>query len=133
MNSLANSDLDKLFVRRIPHISEEMFCYLDYDSLMEYRRVSKDWKNLLSSVRYRKMAMDMMVEKKNNVRKLWESSRFGNVKEVKSLFSLEVNPNCEYAGDAFFPRGKYYRMALMKAIENGHTEVVTLLLKGGAY
>ena len=116
------TNIDQLFSRNIPHISEKIFSNLDYDSLMASRRVNKVWKELLSSKRCLKMAREKLEEKKNNERRLCKSSRSGNVMEVRNLLSLGVNPNCEYDN----------RTPLVDAMVKRHSKVVKILLNAGA-
>ena len=101
------NNFDKLFNKYVPHIVEKIFFNLDYDSLLACCEVSKAWKELLSSERYRKRAVEAFEEKKNNERRLWESSRSGNVMEVRHLLSLGVDPNCEHFDETSPMGGRY--------------------------
>ena len=123
---METSGFDKLFSKSVPHIFERIFLNLDYDSLMASRKVSKVWKELLTSEPYRRRAMEMLREENSCERRLWESSRNGDAWEVGNLLSLGVDPNSEYrsARNTWYP--------LIDAIGNDHIEVVKLLLNAGA-
>ena len=68
----------------------------------------------------------MQIEKGKNEKKIWDMSDLGNTSEVKQLVSAGgwMNMNCV--------AGQYQSTPLYQAAYHGHTDVVKVLLHGGA-
>ena len=113
------SGFHTLFNKSVPHILENIFLSLDYDSLKACHEVCHSWKELLSSEPYHKRAKEMLNEKK-----LCKFSLSGNSEGVSHLLSIGVDPNCE--------RDECRGTPLFYAAMNGHWDVVRLLLEAGA-
>ena len=62
----SNCGFDLLFNKNVPHIFENIFFKLDYDSFMTCRKVSKAWSELLSSKSFRQKEQDLLFEKMAN-------------------------------------------------------------------
>ena len=114
-----------LFNKSVPHILENIFFLLDYDSFMTCRRVCQAWDDLLTSDKYSERSKKLL-EKKTNEKKLYRSSTLGNIKEVDRLLSSGVDPNCVLA------QMKFAGSPLHQAIKYRHKEIVKLLLDAGA-
>ena len=54
--------MEKLFRKSVPHVLENIFFSLDYDSSMECRKVCKEWSELLSFDRYEMEAKKMLMK-----------------------------------------------------------------------
>ena len=119
----SQSPFHLIFNKNIPHIFEEIFFNLDYDSLVACQKVSKAWRGLLSSKLFKKRAEDLLVEKRTNEQELYHFSEIGKTTEVTRLLSIGTDPNCNtMLGNP----------PLIVAAMNGHREVVEILLNAGA-
>ena len=126
---------DILFTKSVPHILEMIFFSLDYESYWKCLEVNKMWKELLTSESYQTKGKivfrhDIFALEK----KLWKASHDGDVLKVRQLISCPmVNVNCfmEWRWqDGTMARWNY--TPLHKAASFGHTEVIKVLLDGGA-
>ena len=125
---------DILFTKSVPHILEMIFFSLDYESYWKCLEVNKMWKELLTSESYQTKGKivfrhDIFALEK----KLWKASHDGDVLKVRQLISCPmVNMNCfmdQRWQDELVP-GNY--TPLHEAAYCGHTEVIKVLLDGGA-
>ena len=125
---------DILFTKSVPHILEMIFLSLDYESYWKCLEVNKMWKELLTSESYQTKGKivfrhDIFALEK----KLWKASHDGHVLKVRQLISCPmVNMNCfmdQRWQDELVP-GNY--TPLHEAAYCGHTEVIKVLLDGGA-
>ena len=96
-----SSEFDRLLTKSVPHIVEKIFFSLDYASFKKCHKVSKAWREMLSSELFLKKAnhvysIEILQENINNDIKLVTSSNNGDVEEVKHLLTRGVNPNCKY-------------------------------------
>ena len=116
-----------LSMRNVPHILEKIFFSLDHKSFKTCMGVNKPWRALLSTARYRKRLVELLIEKEENEEKLLDASEDGDIEEVKRLISncmVDVNTH-----------GKYhctFSTPLIEAVRKGHKEVVNILLDAGA-
>ena len=117
---------EMLFTRNVPHILENIFFSLDYESFQTCFKVNSTWNELLSSESYQKITTKMLIEKEENEKKLWDMSGLGRTSEVKKLISMDgwMNMNCVAGYNQSTP--------LHQAASNGHTDVVQVLLDEGA-
>ena len=111
-----------LFNINVPHILEEIFFLLDYDSIMACCRVCNKWNQLLSNETYEKRINKKRLKKRIREIMLIKSARKGNLKKVNDLLSNGVNK--DYIGAAGTP--------MYNAAHHGCTEVVKLLIDRGA-
>ena len=126
-NNASLGEFEPLFNKSVPHILENIFYSLDYESFMACRKVCKVLNKLLSTESYQQIAEKLLEEKMKNEEKLCESSASskGDMEEIKHLLSIEVNPNCSKArGTKGTP---LYYAALY-----GNKNVAQLLMKAGA-
>ena len=126
-------------VRSVPHILENIFFSLDYDSFIICMNVNKTWKKLLSTEPYQQRLQELLIEKKENERKLQEhkkrmgkilykASKEGNAEVVKNLSNIsKVNVN-------ILVELSPWRQStpLLEASREGHEDVVNILLDAGA-
>ena len=99
---------------------------MDYESFQTCFRVNRAWNELLSSQHYQKITAKMLIEKEKNEKKLWDMSDLGKTNEVKKLVSAGgwMNVNCV--------AGRKQSTPLYQAAWHGYTDVVKVLLDGGA-
>ena len=124
----SQSPFHLLFNKNIPHIFEEIFFNLDYDSLVACQKVSKAWSGLLSSESFKKRAKDLLIEKRTNEKQLYHFSKNGKTTEVIRLLSIGTDPNCNTLETPLWGRNP----PLIAAARNGHREVVEILLNARA-
>ena len=55
---------------------------------MNWRKVNKTWRELLSIASFQKKLGEMLIEKKKNEEKLYHASKEGNAEEEKKLSSI---------------------------------------------
>ena len=111
---------DTLFNKSVPHILEEIFFGLDYDSFMSCSKVCKTWNVLLSTESYHARSEELLLVKNKREEEFCDHIINGDVDEISNLITSGVKPNCK--------RGS----PLYNAIRNGHDHVVKLLLDAGA-
>ena len=135
-NQTKLGNFEPLFDKNIPHILEEIFHSLDYNSFMESKKVCKTWNELLSSKSYYEMEMKLLKEKKNE-NKLCQASYRGTLDEVRHLLRNGVNPNCfgtsRYHKDPFEKITPIQHAVLGYSYSgDGRVEIIKLLISGGA-
>ena len=128
-DSVSPCEFDKLFTRSVPHIIENIFFSLDYDSFMNCGKVCVAWKDLFSSKLYQQEAVKLWQEKKENELRLCQYSKDGDVEEVQRLLASGVEPNCATDTPMI---NLYGDNPLCLAATSGNNEVMKLLLKFGA-
>ena len=103
MNTREHNDtcaFNTLFTKHVPHIHEKIFFSLDYTSFKACSEVNNTWKELFSSESYEKKSAELLVEKLEYEKELWEASKEGNAEEVRRILSSgKMDVNCK--------RGKY--------------------------
>ena len=117
----AISTFDTLLTKNVPHILEKIFLSLDYNNLVTCLKVSKCWRKLLSTPKYRKE----LLAKKNMVMKFYKASYEGDAEEVRKLIydrMVDVNLNI----------GPGLSTSLILSAKFGSDDVVEVLLKAGA-
>ena len=86
-----------LFSKNVPHILENIFSSLDYDSFLTCHAVCRGWREFLTSESksesYQKK-VTQLIQKGKNEKKLCRASHWGNNDEVLHLLSSGVDPNC---------------------------------------
>ena len=122
--ALGQSVFNELSTKNVPHILENIFLYLDYESYKNCLRVSISWNKLLSQASFRKKAKLVLKEGiQKDRKKLWYASKQGNVEEVKDILSSALV-------------GTHYKMygstPLNQAAYKGHKDVVKMFLERGA-
>ena len=121
---------DTLFTKlNVPHILENIFLSLDYDSFQACHKVNNAWKQHLSCDKYQIKSQEMFMEKKKNEEKLFEFSENGKVQEVEKILALGVNPNF---GRVNHKANRDGDTPLHNAAYFDHKDVVQLLLDGKA-
>ena len=121
------SAFNTLFRKNVPHILENIFFSLDYDSFNSCMRVNRTWRGLFGTARYSEKLDEKLIEKKICERKLFFASKDGNGEEVKRLINahmLNVNFRMPIRDSESTP--------LIGACAEGHNEVVQVLLDAGA-
>ena len=112
---------DLIFNKSVPHILENIFSLLDYDSFIACHSVCQVWNNLLSVEPYQKL----LKAKKDNKQKLFTASAMGYLDEIKYLISKRVDINCTHDGG-------FKSTPINYAAMHCSNEVVQLLLTEGA-
>ena len=122
----AHCPFDKLFTRNVPHILENIFFSLDYESFKTCMEVNKGWHELLTSRFYNKKALLVFGEGiSEDENKLLKASRDGNASLVRGLLSSGlINVDCVPF--------KALSTPLLLAAWKGHREVTKVLLDRGA-
>ena len=117
------SEFEKLFKKNVPHILENIFFSLDYESYKASHKVCTAWNQLLSSDSYIQKERKMLTE---NGFKLSDAIIKEDAKEVKRIIAkgmVDMNYNL---GDI------YPTFICLDAMRKGNTEILKLLLEGGA-
>ena len=114
--------------RSVPHILEKIFFSLDYKSFKTCMTVNKTWRKLLSTKPYLRRLEELLIEKQETEKMLYDASKDGNVEAVKGLikhYMVDVNVVMKWSlWDHSTP--------LIEAVSGGHEEVVKILLDAGA-
>ena len=117
------SEFEKLFKKNVPHILENIFFSLDYESYKASHKVCTAWNMLLSSDSYIQKARKMLTE---NGFKLSDAIIKEDAKEVKRIIAkgmVDMNYNLADIYPTFI---------CLDAVRRGNTEILKLLLEGGA-
>ena len=86
---------DIIFRKNVPHILENIFFSLDYQSFKKCMDVNRTWRELLSTPSYQKELEKMLIEKNKNEELLYFAAKEGKTKEVRELISSHrVDVNC---------------------------------------
>ena len=117
---------NKLFAKNVPHILENIFLSLDYESYKVCLEVNDTWEKLLSSESYQKIGKSVF---RNEILKdewkLWNVAENGNEIDVKRLLlSKMIDVNSRHGDSLSTP--------LHQAAEGGNIIVGRLLLDRGA-
>ena len=120
MDSAGPCRFNTLLPRSFPHVLEQIFFHLDYESFKTCFEVSTTWKELLTSESIQKKARDVfLAEIEEDEMQLMHASFKGNTKMIRRLLStnmLDINSTSP----------------LQMAAEMGFKEVVRLLIDSGA-
>ena len=122
---------DKLLSKNVLHIFEKIFLSLDYNSFKACQRVNTSWYVILTSASFIKMVRSKFQREiwKDEIN-LWHNSRCGKTEQVRSLISTKmITLNRKIMIGSF---NSISTTPLFEAADKGHTEVVQLLLDGGA-
>ena len=150
---------NKLFAKNVPHILENIFLSLDYESYKVCLEVNDTWEKLLSSESYQKIGKSVF---RNEILKdewkLWNVAEHGNEMDVKRLLlSKMIDINSRHGSDLSTPLHQVSRggniivgqllldrgadpneeagngwTPLLAAVHHGQEGVVQLLLESGA-
>ena len=132
-----------LFTKNVPHILENIFLSLDFESYNECLRVNKAWNKLLNSESYRKKARYVFQQEIPKYQfKLWIASKEGKAMEVRKLLlnrMLDVNHEEEQSEWLIYDNPRSVGLwdmdittPLIMAAKYGNKDVVKLLLDRGA-
>ena len=133
----------KLFARNVPHILEEIFLLLDYESFKKCLEVSKAWNELLTSDSLRRKAQSLFQrEIENDQKRLWIAVGRSESEETIRLLSsgfLDVNLANIFSysrlsrNDGFSSNIMNMEETLLhRAAKHAQEDVVQLLLDKGA-
>ena len=88
---MESSEFLKLFAKNVPHIPEQIFFSLDYDTFNTCVKVCTTWHMLIKSPRYQKKARSLFRhEIREHEEELWTASREGDVKKVRRIVQKEL-------------------------------------------
>lgn len=119
----AQSVFNQLSTKNVPHIIENIFLYLDYESYKNCLKVSNTWKKLLTLPSFQKKATLVHEGIQKEKKRLWYASNGGNVEEVRRLLSSGlIDTNYKMHGSTIMGQAAW----------EGHTHVVQVLLDAGA-
>ena len=113
---------DRLLTKRVPHIHERIFFSVGYESFKKCLNVSKSWNDLLTSESFLRRGKSIFCE--DIQKEFLLAARRGNmdiIRRVLSNFMVDINFMTEL-----------HDSPLIRAVRNGHKDVVNLLLDGGA-
>ena len=115
-----------LLSKNVPHILENIFFSLDYESYKNCIEVNYGWRELLTSRSYKAKAYkDFKKGILEDHKKLRIAAKEGNTDEIRGLLSCGItNVNCkDICGST----------PLHEAASNGHKEAAQLLIQSGAH
>ena len=112
--------MDQIINDEIPHVAERIFKKLDIDTLVHCLQVSKTWHDLASSILSNRW-QEVHVNKKTI---LIIACKFGYTDMAKAILDQSGVER-----DEFNVKGHHPKNGFWYACENGHLEVVKLLLK----
>ena len=121
----AACEFDKLFTKTVPHILEQIFFSMDYESFKKCLEVSKSWNDLLTAEFFLRKGKSVFCE--DIEKELILAVERGNVniiRRVLSSFMFDTNFITEIR--------KLQKSPLILAAENGHKDAVQLLIDRGA-
>ena len=119
-----NCGFDILLSKNVPHILENIFFALDYESYKTRLEVNSTWRELLTSERYRTRARtvfreDILMDEK----KLHIAAEYNNTDEARQLLAsgmVYVDAQCKN------------RTPLLIAAKGGNWEMAKILIENGA-
>ena len=87
---------DKLFTKSVPHILEEIFLSLNYNSFKTCLNVSRTWRKLLTSDSYQAKGKlvfhdDLLKDEEELLRYAWNGCNAGRVRELLSTGMLNID------------------------------------------
>ena len=121
MDAQASSPFEILFSKNVPHILENIFLSVDFESFKNCLVVNTTWNGTLTSELFLNQAKSAFREE---WKKLITAAEEGNYEEVGKLLSfgiIDVNGENEHGETAVF-----------KAALKGHKDIVQLLIDRGA-
>ena len=128
-NAMSQSAFGMFFTKNVPHIFEEIFFQLDYESFKNCLDVSQKWRELLTSESFkRKGKIVFQNELKSEQNKLWNASKNGETTKVRRLVRSILSAGMV---NVDFPSTKL-TTPLFEAASNGHLKVVKILMNAGA-
>ena len=128
MNKGKNFSFDSLFTKSVPHILENIFLSLDYESFKACRKVNNIWKELFASESFKKKARGVFDKEIHD--EIWLAVNKGNAKAVKRITSegmVDINRLRRLK-----PKNKFHSTLLCVAATCGFNNIVQLLLNAGA-
>ena len=120
---------DIFFTKSVPHILENIFFSLDYETFNTCLLVSTKWRVLLTSESYLKEAISVFRLED----KLWQAAKEGNMEEVRSISSnIFVDLNCEKGPNMTTPLWEVsHNIYIYRSVPLGHKDVIQFLLERG--
>ena len=115
-------EFDRLFTKNVPHILEDIFFSLDYESFKKCLEVSKSWNDLLTSESFQRKGKSVFCEDiQKDLLLAAERGNVDTIRRVLSTFMVDVNFMTEN-----------HASPLIQAAFNGRKDVIQLLLDRGA-
>ena len=116
------SAFDILFKTNAPHILENIFFSLDYESYKKCHEVCKVWNRLLSSQSMKKKTKKMLLENRKNLKRAIDKGNTDEVGKILSMGMVDVN----------YEMKKFPWTFLHLAVDKGYHTVAKELLEAGA-
>ena len=124
---MSGSDFNKLLTTNVPHIHEEIFFSLDFQSFKNCHKVCKAWNHFLSAESFHQKARTLLSV---NNQKLWWATTDGNANKVAKILS---NGMVDVNNEVGVPKMPTTTTTPLKwASYHDFKDVVQLLLKAGA-
>ena len=123
------SDFDKLLNKNMPHILEEIFLSLDFQSFKNCHRVCKAWNGFLSAKSLHQKAKKLLSHNNQRLRLALTEGNANKLERILSNGMVDVNDKValhKMTEETIGP------LPLSLASYRGYRDVVQLLLKAGA-
>ena len=122
--AMEETDFESLFNKNVPHILENIFCSLDFQSFKRCREVCHAWNDLISSEKYHMQLKRVRSKEKDLIAACKNGSKTNMALEqlLSQCSEGRIYANCSYEGAT----------PLIWSAINGNVHAVKILLNSGA-